>query len=268
MYKWLNNSTEILLKHFNNTNLANDSEHIKNYNLHKLRHSIWVLEAWRLILTKLKESKLDITLSDELIKKSELIFLLHDLWRFYQNDWNRILSGNEFDHWEKSYQIMLEEWYSQDLCLAVKYHDKLNYNDLFLEDYFVSLDENNQNELLFLTKILRDADKLQNILYTLFDFDKLIHLDKNNGIKDKDISELVLADLTNFRLVNRENLTNNMADQIALFLSWYFDIEFKETYQILKDNNFLIKTMNKLEKTNISKVNFSKIIDILHIYNN
>lgn len=262
MHIWLNDSTELLTKHFE-INQKNVSDTVKKYNLHKLRHSIWVLEAWRLILTKyeIQTNKLE----DNIKKDCEIIFLLHDLWRFYQNDKERILDWKEFDHWEKSYEIMKKEWFDIKLCLAVKYHDKISYEWIFNEDEYFNLNTQEQEYTIFLTKMLKDADKLQNILYTLYDIEKLLHVDKDN-IEDWDVSPIALQEFTEYKLINRYNLKTK-ADYILLVIAWYFDIYFQETRDILYFNNFILILLSRIQETNISSDSFSIIKQSLFKYN-
>jgi len=87
----LTKATNILLKYYHLWRIF-DNEIIIEYNNHKLRHSNWVLEIWRQILLWKEFNKLD----QKIKWKSEICFLLHDLWRFYQNNKKRIKRFEKF----------------------------------------------------------------------------------------------------------------------------------------------------------------------------
>jgi len=256
----LNKATELLNSHFIKWMWKNPIEEIENYNLHKLRHSVWVLEVWRMILVLIWKE-----INSKLRKKCELIFLLHDLGRFYQNNWERLLNWKEFDHWEKSYEIMKKEWFLAELNLAVKYHDKISYTPLFKEKEYLKLNWNEKSETIFLTKILRDADKLQNMIYQLYDFETIFGLNKSRWFIDWDLSPEVLNSLKKNELINFNNVKTK-CDYMSVYLAWYFDINFLETKKILKDYNYIWRTLSLIKNTKISEKDYKEIKEIFKIY--
>lgn len=224
----LTQATEILTKHYNIWN-QNINYEVLRYNTHKLRHSNWVLETGRNLLIKIKENK---QISQEIVNRAEIIFLLHDLWRFYQNNKERILTNWEFEHGDISAKIAKDEWYEKKICLAIKYHNKYNLDWLYSEDTYKSMNQEDKIETEFLSKIIRDADKLQNMIYTIFDIDGLSRLDQNTK-KWIDISDDIIADLQNNIQVNRKKI-QCVADELVGTMGRIFDINFKESLEILE----------------------------------
>ncbi|MDD4151743.1 MAG: HD domain-containing protein, partial [Candidatus Gracilibacteria bacterium] len=115
----LTDATDLLIKSEKLGNPKN-IESIRKYNSHKVRHTIGVLEVGRHIIIKYKENN---EISDDLTNKSEICFILHDLGRLYQNNTDKILSNEEFDHGDKSAEISAENGYSKSIVLAIKYHN-------------------------------------------------------------------------------------------------------------------------------------------------
>ncbi len=247
----LTKATDIFLKHYNLWTKDSPVKQIRDYNNHKIRHSIGVLEYGRLILLKMWDK-----VNDELKLKSELCFILHDIARFYQNDWKKILANNIFEHWDAWYNLAKKDWYSEDICLAIKYHNKKDYEKLFEEKTFLAFSEEEKEKAEFLVKITRDADKLENMIYMIFDTSHILFLDKENewDVKKEFISSWVLEDILDKRVVERNNI-NTKIDKILAIVSWIFNINFYETKKILKQNKFLEKIWVIIEKNIIPSLN-------------
>lgn len=256
----LTKATEIFLKHYNLWTKNTNSKQIKDYNNHKIRHSIWVLEYGRLILLKLWDK-----ISDEFRQDAELCFILHDIARFYQNDWKKVLANNMFEHWNAWYNLALKDWYSIEICLAIKYHNKKDLSDFYLDKQYQNLPKEKQKKAEFLAKITRDADKLENMIYLSFDPKHILLLDKENqwDLKKENISKEAFKNILEEKIIERENIVTKI-DKILAMISWIFDINFFETKQILNQNNFIEKIFDFLEKNIIEadKKNLEKIKEI------
>lgn len=227
------------------------SEEILRYNIHKLRHTIWVIEKWRDILLKMEQNNRKIK------DLADISFILHDIWRFFQNNWNKILSSQEFEHWDWAYGYIKTNYKDNILvALAVKYHNKIHINDLYNEKEYKQLDEENKKLCIFITKLLKDADKLHNMIYLVYNMDNLYFQYSEN--KKQDISPLVLKSLLNKSLIDKKYI-KNFTDNIAIHLSWFFDINFNETIEILNFFSYKKHIFRILKKTWISETNYEKI---------
>lgn len=227
----LTEATELLEKSEKLWSWNTEDKWILSYNAHKIRHTLWVLEVWRHIIIKLKDR---IKLSDELINKAEICFMLHDLGRFYQNNWDRVLNNEEFEHWDKSYELVEKAWYEASIYLAIKYHNKYSVDWLFEEKDYISMNDEQKEECKFLTNILRDADKLQNMLYSVFNISHLQSLDVYwDSLKNEDISPVNINAIKNHILIDRVNI-KTIWDYILSSLCFTFDMNFNETIEILK----------------------------------
>lgn len=259
----LTKATEDLINHYNIWNI-NIEKKVSKYNNHKLRHSNWVLEIWRLILIKMEENK---KINDIIKNKLEIVFLLHDVWRFYQNNKERVLAWNEFEHWNFWYNLLQKDWYDEQICLAVKYHNKYNINDLYNENTFKKMNNDEKNNTLFISKIIRDADKVQNMLYNIFNSDTLSKLDWDK-IDWWDISDKIFYEFKKEKLVDRWFVVSK-ADFIVSLLCWTFDINFKESINVLNMFWYHDKILKELYKINwIDKNKLDILKNVIYNYIN
>jgi hypothetical protein len=102
------------------------------------------------------------------------------------------------------------------------------------------------------------------MIYMVFDTSHILLLDKENewDVKKEFISPWALSDILDKRVVERNNI-NTKIDKILAMLSWIFNINFYETKEILKQNNFLEKIWKILEENldKKDKKNLEKILD-------
>lgn len=252
----LTNMTNLLERHYEyskNNNITNKD--IMYYINHKIRHTYAVLFVAQKIITYEKK----IFNNAEIIKKAEIAALLHDIWRFYQNNGEKVLSWNEFEHGDVWYNILINEWIN-DLAIlfAVKYHNKINIDWLYNEEQFIK--SQNKEEILTIVKLVRDADKIQNLEYMLFDIDNKLYHDNtdNNDI----LTTKVLNCFMNKKLVDRNYINSNL-DNLLYYISWISDLNFKTSLDFLKRDNFwmfMIDIINHKQIDDITKNKIKKII--------
>ena len=256
----LDKSTEVLLKHYNIWTNNSPVEEIKIYNNHKIRHSIWVLEYGRLILLRMDN------LSFEEKTQAEVAFLLHDLWRFYQNNWEKILSGTIFEHGDAWYNISKKEWWSEAISLAIKYHNKKSIELLYEEIWYINVSLKEKEKIEFLVKITRDADKIENMIYSIYNIDHLLLLDRSNKTIIKNwITSECLDGILDKKLISKKYINTDI-DRILVLLSWVFDINFKQTKEILIENNYLEK-IKEILKGYLTVEEFKKLEKVFEICN-
>jgi len=240
--------------YFKQFKLIQNNENILNYNNHKIRHTYGVLFTAQRIMTYEK----DVFNDNEIIKKTEIASLLHDIWRFYQNNWDRILSWKEFEHGDVGYEILKKEWITDlSILFAVKYHNKKDILWLYQEENFKN--SKNKEEIVTVLKLVRDADKIQNLEYILFNFNNRIFW--LNDIND-DYTSRVFLDFLDKKCVNR-NYIKTYIDNVLLFSSWIFDLNFKTSKRFLVNDNFVDFIIWKLEEVNLDKNMIFKIKETL-----
>lgn len=242
----LTNATELFIEKYVEGTEINSSDLVKRYNAHKVRHSVWVLECGRMILLYMKQNGF---YNKKLFNQAEITFLLHDIARMFQNNWSDILSVGDFDHWYEGYKILKEIWeYDNLICLAIKYHDKYDITELFNEKEYLELIETDKKDAIFLANIIRDADKIQNMIYSIYNPEDLFfRLWGKFSVWPVSKENL---DKLNEQVNLWRKCVETRIDWVLNFLTWLFDINFPESYKLLKSFNYyeeMIKILESME---------------------
>lgn len=184
-------------------------------------------------------------LGKEECRLAETIALFHDLGRFEQFTKYRTFKDSESENHAvlgvkilKKTRILsrLSEKEQNLILKAIEYHNLIE-----IPEYVNNSCENNSSELLFHSKLIRDADKL--------DILKLI----SKGCESKEdlnpALELYLPDTSGCSGPVIEAILNNKMAKIEdvknrndiklLRLSWVFDINFPGTFTLLRDFRYL-----------------------------
>ena len=247
MYIDLEKAKEEFLKY-----VSNYDETLEKINLKKL-HSLRVME----LSIKLAKS---MNLSKEDIEIAGAIGLLHDIARFEQYTKYRTFSDlDSFDHGDYGVEILNNDLrkyvennkYDDLIKIAIKNHNKFKIEN-GLSD----------RELLF-SKIIRDADKID-IFYiasTMFwntNYDEI-----NNSI----IDDTVLSTFLNKeQLKHVKGVKYTGFNDIIQFIAFIFDINFKESFKILKEEDYINKILNKFDLKD--KENFDKVKNLANEFIN
>jgi len=209
----------------------------------KFKHSYRVMDFCIFIADKNNFSEKDKEISI-------LVGLLHDYARFEQwtkyktfSDINSIDHGNLaveklFGNNEIKNYCTNEEYYDE-IYDAIKYHNKIGFSD----------DISVHNKLI--CKVIRDADKLD--IFYLFGNDK--DLMKQD---DTSISEKIINDFYNHNQVNRKDVQGNN-DNVLLNLSMVYDLNFKCSFEYLKEHNLINKMFENIKDKNKFKPYFDYI---------
>lgn len=209
----------------------------------KLRrdHTFRVVSLCEIIAKSLNMSQKEIDLA-------KLCGLLHDIGRFEQikkynsfNDLTTLDHGNAGEIiLKKDNLIDMFTHKNQDTILrTVKYHNKYRVPDTL----------NEKNKLF--VNIIRDADKID-ILYSILRGD--ISLKPNNSI----VSEKVYNGIFKKKMIKNKDI-KTPADELISRLAYIFDINYKESYKIIKRNDYV----NKITQININETNNKKLINQL-----
>lgn len=205
-----------------------NNEHIKS----KQEHSLRVMLISREIAQRLELEK-------EKIELAALIGLLHDVARFEQYTvYKTFRDLDSIDHGDYGVQILEEDIrkyididkYDEIIKKAVKNHNKYQ------------IEEGLSREEELFAKIVRDADKID-IIYeaveTFWKEEKDITEIENGKLSDK-----MLKDFYSYRVSNSLNSVSK-ADHILRYSSFVFDIYFKCSFEILKENDNLSKMIDR-----------------------
>ena len=244
----LNKAREIYKEYLSNYDLNNDK--IKS----KVEHSYRVAKISRKI-TK------DMNLNEEKQQLAELIGLLHDIGRFKQyetfKNYNVI---SQFDHGDYGAELLSHEIrkyietskYDNIIIKAVKNHNKYK------------IEENLTDEELFFSKLIRDADKID-ILYECI---SIFWKGKEESINQSILSNEMYEQFKKQKLIKIEKDRNyNTIDDMLITLAYTFDINFKESYKYIKEQDYINRIMQRFNFKNIeTKEKVKELINLLNKY--
>ncbi|TDO84358.1 putative nucleotidyltransferase with HDIG domain [Halanaerobium saccharolyticum] len=202
----------------------------KNINL-KIEHSRRVAQDMAEIITEMKMTEKEKYLA-------KIIALYHDIGRFKQYQKYKTFSDYKSeDHGKLGVEVIKENQLLNELkqesrnivYRAVEQHNKPDLK----EEYF-----NNQKEIFF-AKLIRDADKLDifNIFISRYkkrsQKDYLIKLSTEARINDEIYNKVLRKESINYDKLETIN------DLKVMQLGWIYDINFKETIEIIKDRGYI-----------------------------
>jgi putative nucleotidyltransferase with HDIG domain len=210
-------------------NLAKEKDQ-KNIQL-KIDHSKRVVANMEEII-----SGMDVT--EEQKNLARIIALLHDIGRFKQYKKYKTFSDYKSeDHGELGVEVIKESNLTADLTeseqniifKAVEQHNKA--------DLKPELFDNDQE--LFYARLIRDADKLD--IFNIFVERYKTRSQKDYVIKlstEPEIKDEIYQKVLNKESINYDKL-ESINDLKAMQLGWIYDINFKETIEIIKERGYL-----------------------------
>lgn len=205
---------------------------------YKYYHSYRVMDAIELIATKMNLSKNDIELA-------KVIGLLHDIGRFEQDKLYNSFKDDKMDHGSYGVKVLKETDGLKHFNIAeedyeVVYKAIENHNKFSIEPNLT------ERENLF-CKLIRDADKLD-ILYAIGNPEMKGILKQD----DKEISKKVKEDFYNGSPANNNDVVS-LNDGLLLSFCYIYDINFKETYQIIHKEKYYDKIYERINRKDIFK---------------
>lgn len=222
---------EKFIEYTQNYNLEN--EHIKG----KQEHSIRVMNISKQIAEGLRLSKEDVDIAT-------LIGLLHDIARFEQyTKYSTFEDLASIDHGDYGVQILDNDIrkyietdeYDEIIKLAVKNHNKYKIEEGLTE-----------KEQLF-AKIIRDADKIDIFHESVNMFWK----GKEEEVNNSKISQSILEQFENRTQIKREKgkVIENLEEVVSV-IAFIFDMNFKASFEILKEEDYVNKILNRYDIKN------------------
>ena len=198
----------------------------------KISHTFRVMENCRKIANKLK-------LSEEEIKLAQLIGLLHDIGRFEQyriyskyTDVGTLDKNIKFDHGKEGVEILKKDNYIRKYIEEEKY-DNIIFNaiDIIYEGVYIYWKEDMLKE-----------------------------------VEEGKLSKTIVKDFYMSKLANKENKISE-ADSILSCCSFIYDINFKYSFEILKENDNISKMIDRFNyKIPETKLEMMKVKEIAKKY--
>ncbi len=212
-------------------------KYTENYNLrdemlkNKQQHSIRVMEINRDIAIRLK-------LTQEEIDIATLIGLLHDIARFEQyKRYGTFKDRESIDHGDYAIEILKTELrkyietdqYDEIIKKAIKNHNKYEIEKGLTE-----------KELVF-AKMIRDADKID----IFYESVEIFWKGKEQIVEKSKITPDVLEQFKNKSQIKRGMSQNTEINQIIFVIAFIFDINFDESFEIIRQKDYINKILNR-----------------------
>lgn len=212
-------------------------KYTENYNLrdemlkNKQQHSIRVMEINRDIAIRLK-------LTQEEIDIATLIGLLHDIARFEQyKKYGTFKDRESIDHGDFAIEILKTELrkyietdqYDEIIKKAIKNHNKYEIEKGLTE-----------KELVF-AKMIRDADKID----IFYESVEIFWKGKEQIVEKSKITPYVLEQFKNKSQLKRGMGENTEINQIIFVIAFIFDINFEESFEIIRQKDYINKILNR-----------------------
>lgn len=205
-----------------------NDDHIKR----KQQHSLRVMEISKHIAEGLK-------LEQEEIELAALIGLLHDIARFEQyKQYQTFKDFQSFDHGDYALVILEKEIrkyieideYDEIIKKAIKNHNKYKIEDGLSE-----------KEMLF-AKIIRDADKID----IFYESSEMFWKCEEIIVEKSKISKDVLEQFNkNEQVKKSKDIKLEPIEDIVFIIAFIFDINFKTSFEILKREDYINRTLNR-----------------------
>lgn len=242
----LEKAKEEFIKYTENYDLTNDK--IKGKQIHSLR----VMEISKQIVERLG-------LSQEDVELATLIGLLHDIARFEQYTlYNTFRDLESIDHGDLGEEILQKDirkyiennQYDNIIMKAVKNHNKYRIEE-----------EITEKEELF-AKIVRDSDKIDIFYESVVMFWK----GKEEQVEKSIISKETTEQFENFVQIKRKK-EESAIDNVIRVIAFIFDMNFKPSFQILKEEDYINKILNRYDfKDEYTKQKVEEIRKIANEY--
>ncbi len=209
-----------------------------------------------------------LNLSEEDIKLARLIGLLHDIGRFVQLKETGSFDDSIIPHAVLSNRILFDEGYIRRF-IDDDHYDKIIFESIKnhgLFKYDISLED---KELLH-TKIIRDADKLDNFHTKL--------IEKMETMLDVSVEELEMEEISDYgydTFMKHEPLVNSMRkthlDMWISYIAYIYDLNFDISKKIVVEHDYInrlfkrvsCKKVESAQKMVEMRLEMNKMLDII-----
>ena len=230
----LRNAKEALENYLDGYERENDKVKLK------IIHTYGVVECSRKIAEGLK-------LSEEDCKLAQIIGLLHDIGRFEQLKSYDSFEPETMNHAAYGVKILFEEGTIRRFVKEDKWDGIIKMAIARHSDY--SLQGITDERELLHAQIIRDADKLDNCRVKLENPIETMLGVPEEAVGMSEISREVMQQFENQTSVLLETRRTKM-DYWLSYLAYFFDINFKVTYEIINDNHYVDKLIGRIPYIN------------------
>lgn len=228
----------------------------------KVAHTYHVVNNAKEIATKLNLSKEDVELA-------QLIALLHDIGRFEEIAFYKRFDNRGFDHASYGIKMLFEDNLIRDFIDDSSYDEIIkiainNHSRLAIEDGLSGRE-------LTHSKILRDADKLDNFRVKMEEKIEAIFPGKIKIIRDIEDSTLTKVVYDTVKSKKCVSIYDRITplDYWVCVLAFIFDLNYKETYMMVKEKDYINILIDKFKYNDLkTKEQMEEVRNILNSFIN
>lgn len=187
-------------------------------------------------------------LSEEDKCLAELIALLHDIGRFEQIKQFDSFEPTTMDHASYGVEILFgerkmirrfvkEDTWDEVIRTAIAHHSDYELPDI------------RDEQTLLHAKLIRDADKLDNCRVKLEESIEVLLGTDARSVGSQEITEKVWEYCLNHKCIKSADRRNKI-DYWVSYIVYFFDINFPETFSIIREENYLDRIIDRIPYTN------------------
>lgn len=211
-------------------------EYVKQYNPEDAQINLKIGHIER-VTQNSKRIAQNLNLSQEDIELAELIGLLHDIGRFEQvRIYHTFTDQDSINHGEYGVKVLFED------NLIRKFIQQNNYDDIIklaILNHNKSDIESGLTEKQYLhAQIIRDADKTD--IYNILIAGDIKAIYGKEDISNEKISDEVFREFIEDKRIDYTKRKSG-ADILVSHFNYVYDLNFKETKQVIKENKYIDK---------------------------
>lgn len=209
----------------------------------KLKHTFRVMKISKDLCKKKYISR-------EETKLAQVIALLHDIGRFEELLYMKKLDSAKFDHSAVGIKVLFEDNVIDKFNLDKKYYNTIE--TAVLNHSRKTIPEDLSEEELLQTKIIRDADKLDNfVLKITRKIEECFpgNIQSKSEVEDSLITDKVYKSIMNNECVDVHDRETKL-DLFICVLGFVYDLNFKESLEIVKENNYINRIIDRFKYSN------------------
>ena len=168
---------------------------------------------------------------------AEMIGLLHDIGRFEQlRRFDSFSDAKTIDHAALGNEILQKDDFIKSFCADEKLYPII-YTAIFNHNKY-QIEPGLDDATLFHAKVIRDADKYD--ILNFMGFESFDDLSRRDSIADDEISDEFVAGFEKGKMLLRDDCKTSL-ESYLFALGYVFDINFKQTFVMLKASGYLEK---------------------------
>lgn len=201
----------------------------------KITHTYRVMEICG-ILSRAME------LPEEKRKLAELIGLLHDIGRFEQLRLTNSFDDSVIPHAKCSLMVLFDQGHIRDF-IETKAYDTIIYESIKNHGVFL-VDENLKGEELLFTKLIRDADKLDNFHTKLIEAMETMLDVSMEELEGEEVSDYAYHTFMEGRpLLNSKRETH--LDMWVSYIGYMFDLNLPQSFAYVREHDYVNRLVDR-----------------------